>query len=71
MLTALQIAAIPACLDYDPYMTFPEVVWHARVELDLIYERQDGTEHFTKRDINAIKKFVADNLASLKAIEEG
>jgi hypothetical protein len=71
MVTQLQAAVIPTCLDYDPYMTFAEVVWHAQIELDLIAEGQDGTEHYTKREVRQIQKFVNDNRASLHAMKEG
>lgn len=65
MLTELQIAAIPKCLDFDPYMTFAEVVWHAQIELDLIAEGQEAAECYTKREVRQIQKFVRDNRASL------
>ncbi len=33
------------------------LLWEVRTELDLIRERQDGTDHYTLRDIRAIEKF--------------
>lgn len=38
--------------------TAKDFVWEVRLELDLIEEIQDGTEEYTKRDIQKIRKFL-------------
>ncbi len=62
--------AVPACFDYDPFMTFSEVVWHAQIELDLIEEGQEAAECYTKRQVKQLRKFVKDNMASCKAMSK-
>lgn len=65
MLTAQEIAAVPNCLGIDPHMSFAEVVWDAQIELDLIAEGQEAAEHYTRRQVRQLQKFVNDNRAAL------
>jgi len=57
-MTDAERKAIPGCLCYDPFMTFDEVVWFAIIELDLIDERQEAANYYTKREVNQLRHFV-------------
>jgi len=53
--------AMPACLvgsGCDDARTVEDLAFGARIELDLIEECQDGTEHYTKREIASIRRFI-------------
>jgi len=57
---------VPAFFVYDPFATFHDVVWSAQIELDLIAEGQEAAEHYTKRQVKQLQKFVNVNRAFLK-----
>jgi hypothetical protein len=61
-MTAKQYASIPAFLDYDPAMSFAEIVWYAQTELDLIAEGERETAaNYTPRQIERLEYFVRMN----------
>lgn len=57
------IKTAPACLigDIEDATTIEQAVSLARVQLDLIEERQDGTEHYTKANIKSIRRWIESN----------
>jgi hypothetical protein len=62
-----QIALVPKCLDFDPYMSFAQVVHYAQIELDLIQEGQEAAGFYTKPQVKQIQKFVRDYQNQLKS----
>ncbi len=51
----------PACIGSGPWddaKDNDELVNSVGIELELILEGQDGTEHYTSRDVAAIKKWL-------------
>lgn len=56
-------ASVPGCLvsDVDGAKDLAEAVHLARIQLDLIEEEQDGTEHYSKDDVAKIKRWVKKN----------
>lgn len=70
MLTDLQRRAIPKCAPDECHYaaSFPEAVYFAQLELDLIDEGQEAAACYTKRQVASLRKFVRNNLASLHAM---
>ena len=54
---------VPDCLagDVCDAADLEEAVALATTQLDLIHEGQDGTEHYTRRDVRAIEKWIKNN----------
>lgn len=53
----------PDCLSADicDARDLDEAVWLAIIQLDLIEEGQDGTEHYTSKNVKEIKAWIKAN----------
>lgn len=52
---------VPTCLGGEDADNLQDMVWAAVLELDLIKEGQEAATHYSKKEIEEIRKFIQNN----------